>query len=132
MDGPKVIRRPQGHRALVALVRGMAVLGVAALSAGCMSFSYVDSENRQHILGLVDLRIEPSKRPSDPTVLKVTSLGLHVYSGTANGGGVVVGYASETMVAVPNNGCVDLRTPGACASARSASTTGNQGEQPGT
>ncbi len=89
------------------------------LLAGCVSFSYVDVNNSRHIVGFVDLKVEPNdtqSAKSEPSVQSVTSLGLYFYSGSANGSGVILGYAKETTVLVPNNSCVSLDLAGSCLS----------------
>lgn len=94
-------------------------LALALAPAGC-AFSYVDSSNVRHIIGFVDVALPaaPAEAASPtPSVVSVTSLGVHVYSGTANGSGLVVGYGKETVVVMPNNACIDLGAPGLCAAA---------------
>jgi hypothetical protein len=101
------------------MIRAICVLALPFLSAGCVSFSYVDANNSRHIVGFVDLKVEPNdtqSAKSEPSVQSVTSLGLYFYSGGANGSGVVLGYAKETTVLVPNNSCVSLDLPGSCPS----------------
>ena len=86
------------------------------MSAGC-AVSYVDSKNVRHVIGFVDVALPSAPAEAagpTPSVVSMTSLGVHVYSGTANGSGVVVGYGKETVVTMPNNTCVDLNAPGLC------------------
>jgi hypothetical protein len=90
---------------------------VVAGTTGC-AVSYVDSKNVRHIIGFVDvaLPMAPAEAAGPtPSVVSVTSFGVHAYSGTANGSGLVVGYGKETVVTMPNNACVDLSAPGLCA-----------------
>jgi hypothetical protein len=98
---------------------------IALMSGGC-AYSYVDSSNVRHVIWLVDVSISPAEpNPSGPqsSAVSVTSVGLHVYSGTANGGGIVLGYGKETVVSLPNNACIDLNAPGVCASAALSPST---------
>ena len=89
------------------------------MSAGC-AYSYVDSNNVRHVVGLVDVTI-PSTVPESAgpaaSAVSITSVGLHVYSGTVNGGGIVLGYGKETVLLMENNACIDLNAVGPCASA---------------
>lgn len=114
--------RPFLSLAVLHLVCGTAL---ASLLSGCLSVSYVDSSNRRHVIGFVDVVVEsadPGSGKPEPAVVSVTTVGVHMYSGGAvcNGSGVVVGYAHETTVVVPNNSCVSLEKPGACASSSSS------------
>jgi hypothetical protein len=92
-------------------------------AAGC-AFSYVDSRNVRHVIGFVDVALPAAPTEASgptPSVVSVTSVGVHVYSGTSNGGGVVLGYGKETVLIMPNNACVDLNAPGVCAAATASS-----------
>jgi hypothetical protein len=94
------------------------------ISTGC-AVSYVDSKNVRHVIGFVDVALpSPAAEAAGPTpsVVSVTSLGVHVYSGTQNGSGLVVGYGKETVVTMPNNSCVDLSAPGLCAAVSPSQT----------
>lgn len=74
---------------------------LATWQDGCVSFSYIDSQNRRHVVGFVDLEIDSSPADSTKTQAKVTSfssVGLHVYSGGDGTGGVIVGYAQNTWM----------------------------------
>lgn len=99
------------------------LLAITWTLAGC-AFSYVDSSNVRHVIGFVDVALPAA--PAEvvgptPSVVSVTSVGMHVYSGTSNGSGVVLGYGKETVVVMPNNACIDLSGPGLCAAAAVAS-----------
>ena len=94
------------------------------MSTGC-AVSYVDSKNVRHVIGFVDVALPSAPAEANgptPSVVSVTSLGVHVYSGTANGSGLVVGYGKETVLTMPNNACVDLSAPSLCAAASSPQT----------
>lgn len=90
---------------------------LAASTSGC-AFSYVDSRNVRHVIGFVDISLPATatgtSRPTS-TAVSVTSVGVHVYSGTANGSGLVLGYGKETVLAIPDSACVDIQMPGLCA-----------------
>jgi hypothetical protein len=88
------------------------------LALGACSYSYVDSNNVRHVIGLVNVSITPTANEapeSTPSAVSVTSVGMHVYSGSPNGSGVVLGYAKETVLLMPNNACVDLQATSLCA-----------------
>jgi len=113
--------------AVLQLVCGAAL---ASLLSGCLSISYVDSSNRRHVVGFVDVVVEPTDPgKAEPAVVSVTTVGVHMYSGGAGGSGVVVGYAQETTVVVPNNSCVSLEKPGACPTTPSGSSSELQAEE---
>jgi hypothetical protein len=89
-----------------------------ALLAGCVSYSYVDDRNVQHVVGIVDVAVRPANAsPSDSTAsgVSVTSFGLSAYSRPDTGSGVVLGYSEETFLLLPDNSCIDLNGAGFCA-----------------
>jgi hypothetical protein len=95
---------------------------VVLASGGC-AYSYVDSNDVRHVIGIVDVALPAAPGEAtgpSPSVVSVTSVGVHVYSGTSNGGGVVLGYGKETVLTMPNNACVDLSGPGPCAAGAAA------------
>jgi hypothetical protein len=103
----------------------LSAAAVAMLFAsGACSYSYVDSNNVRHVIGLVSMSIAPSgEAPAiAPSAVSVTSLGMHVYSGAANGSGVVLGYSKETVLLMPNNACIDLQATSLCASSAKPSS----------
>lgn len=103
----------------VGIAGGLGALAAALATSGC-AFSYVDSDNVRHIIGFVDVSLPATSADASgpqPSAVSVTSVGMHVYSGTANGSGVVLGYGKETVLTMPNNACVDLGKPGLCADA---------------
>lgn len=111
-----------------AVFRQAALWTIVLNAAGC-AYSYVDSNNVRHIVGIVDVALPAAPAESvGPSVVSVTSLGVHVYSGTSNGGGVVLGYGKETVLTMPNNACVDLGAPGVCAAATASSEQAPDGK----
>jgi len=74
MPGTQQARRRPGD---VAIRSSPAAL--FALLAGCVSYSYVDDRNIQHVVGIVDVAVGPANAsPSDSTAsgVSVTSFGL--------------------------------------------------------
>jgi len=74
------------------------------MSTGC-AVSYVDSKNVRHVIGFVDVALPSAPAEANgptPSVVSVTSLGVHVYSGTANGS------ARKTMLSMPNVSSVTM------------------------
>lgn len=132
MDAERVRFHP-GWRLAAHAASALAGLGLVALCAGC-AFSYVDSSNVRHVIGFVDVSLpaEPGGGSGPtPTVVSVTSIGMHVYSGTPNGSGVVLGYGKETVLTMPNNSCVDLSAPGVCeTAARATDSSSDRAPQP--
>jgi hypothetical protein len=113
MPGTRRARRGPGD---VAIRSSPAAL--FALLAGCVSYSYVDDRNIQHVVGIVDVAVGPANAsPSDSTAsgVSVTSIGLSAYSRPDTGSGVVLGYSEETFLLLPNNSCIDLNGAGFCA-----------------
>jgi hypothetical protein len=110
--------------AMIESCRRIGAVALVLLTSGACSYSYVDANNVRHVVGLVDMSIAPANIGSEPvaSAVSVTSVGVHVYSGTANGGGVVLGYGRETVLLIPNNACIDLNSPGPCQAARNASS----------
>lgn len=111
-------------------------MALASLLGGCLSISYVDSSNRRHVIGFVDVVVEqadPGSGKPEPAVVSMTTVGVHMYSsgagGNSSGGGVVVGYAQETTVLMPNNSCVSLEKPGACPTTPSGPSSALQAEE---
>jgi hypothetical protein len=88
------------------------------LASACLSYSYVDSNNRRHVVGLVNIEFDAAEPPGQephPSVITVTSVGVRIFSNTPSGSGVIIGYGKETTVVVPDNSCIDVGAPGACA-----------------
>src|SRR5260370_36452802 len=93
-------------------------LTLPLLVSACLAYSYVDSNNRRHVVGLVNIEFdaaEPAGQGPQPSVVTVTSVGVRIFSSTPSGAGVIIGYGKETTVVVPDNSCVDLTAPGVCA-----------------
>lgn len=109
-----------------------AAIAVGALCAGC-SFSYVDSSNVRHVIGFVDVSLPAEASDGSgpaPKVVSVTSVGVHVYSGTPSGSGVVLGYGKETTLTVPDHSCIDLGAPGLCKTAAARATASSSDGTP--
>ena len=109
------------HRSRGCVRRSVATLGASAALlvglAGCVSYSYVDEHNVQHVIGFNDVTSSADDVSPDnaSNAVSVTSFGLTAYSGPSNDGGVTLGYSRQTFLYMPNNACVDLNTPGLCA-----------------
>jgi hypothetical protein len=92
---------------------------LASLLGGCLSVSYVDSNNRRHVIGFVDVAVEqaaPGSATPELTIVRMTTVGIHVYSGAPEGSGLAIGYVQGTTMLMPDNSCVSLERPGACRS----------------
>jgi len=106
---------------------------LASLLGGCLSVSYVDSANRRHVIGFVDVVVEqatPGSSTPEPTTISMTTVGIHMYSGAPEGSGVAIGYVQGTMMVMPNNSCVSLERPGACSPENSWPTSQSPIEEP--
>lgn len=85
--------------------------------AGCASITYVDSNNVQHVVGLLDVSIPESKtRPGGPsaTSMTLTTLGVAVYRHPDSNSGVTLGYNRETVVSLPDGACLDITSGDVC------------------
>ena len=91
-----------------------ALLLATASLAGCLSFSYVDSDNVRHVVGLVDVAI---RQEESARAIRVTGIGLSAFSaqGEGEGKGLVLGYSEATFLSLEDGACIDLNTPGLCA-----------------
>jgi hypothetical protein len=111
------LSNPQPHR-----LRGFSTTAIATAAlipalTGCVSYTYLDDHNVQHVVGFVDLAITPAgPPPADPApkLNSISAIGLSAYS-NPNGGGVALGYTKEVFLIVPDNSCIDLGAPGPCA-----------------
>lgn len=113
--------------------RAVCGTALASLLGGCLSVSYVDSSNRRHVIGFVDVVVDqaaPGSEKSEPAAVSIMTVGVHMYSGAPGGGsGVIVGYAQETTVLMPNNSCISLEKPGACPTTPSVSSSALQAKE---
>lgn len=107
-----------GNRIAVPVLAAAAAAGLCA----CVSYSYVDAAGTQHVVGWVKLDLPPPA-PGGAGALSITTLGLSAYARPATGAGIALGYNKETLLAVPDNACIDMRTFGVCG-ARAHETTG--------
>jgi hypothetical protein len=106
-----------GNRIKEIATRYIAVASVA-LTASCVSYSYVDSRNVEHVIGFVDVALSPSSPGRDqptPSAVKITTLGLSAFSATETGS-LTLGFSQLTLLIVPDNSCIDLNFPGPCSS----------------
>jgi hypothetical protein len=99
-------------------------MALTAGLCGC-SFSYVDAQGDQHVLGLVDYTVHA---PGDPNtlagnVLEVTSVGISVGQ-NAQGGYLTAGYNRQTTAALRDNAAL-LGNP-----VTALAATGPQSEKP--
>jgi hypothetical protein len=102
---------------------------LALLLGGCLSVSYVDSANRRHVIGFVDVIVEqatPGSSTPEPTIISMTTVGIHMYSGAPEGSGVAIGYVQGTMMVMPDNSCVSLERHGACRADQSEASSETQ------
>jgi len=102
MTGPHSPKRP------LPVIAALAAIGLS----GCVSVSYVDSDNVRHVIGFVDVAVKGNQGAS---AVQVTGLGLSAYSDDADGGGVVLGYSRTIFLTVSDQACIDLNLPGPCA-----------------
>ena len=99
------------------MVIGIVAAILISASTGCVSYSYLDDHNVQHVVGFVDLAIAPAgPPPADPApkLTSISAIGLSAYS-NPDGGGVALGYTKETFLILPGNSCIDLAAAGLCA-----------------
>jgi len=97
-------------------------IALVLLAPGCVSYSYVDSHQVQHVVGFVDvaLPLAPSGK-AGATSVTLRAFGLSVFRHPTAGSGVSLGYSEQSIVTLPDNACLDLQTNGVCA-ARHAPT----------
>ncbi|HEY4943171.1 MAG TPA: hypothetical protein VII56_17200 [Rhizomicrobium sp.] len=101
-------------------VRCCAALPIFALP-GCVSYSYIDANTVQHVVGFVDIATPlASGKAGEPaaTSVTVTSFGVSLHRSPAADNGLTLGYSSETIVSLPSGACLDLNAKGVCASLR--------------
>lgn len=107
-------------------------VALAFLMGGCLSISYVDSSNRRHVIGFVDMVVDqaaPGSSAPEPTTISMTTVGIHMYSGAPEGSGLAIGYVQGTMVIMPDNSCVSIERPGACTPDKRQLSGTMQGEE---
>ena len=111
-------RTPRRHRLPIASWCKGAIASSLLATSGCVSFSYVDKNNVQHIIGFVHARIDaPPAPPSTATarMLDVRGFGLSLHSVSDVGSAFTLGYVHQKLLILPPGACVDLSTPGRCA-----------------
>jgi hypothetical protein len=118
-------------QATLSILRACAAILSLAL-AGCVSYSYVDDHNVQHVVGFVHVAIDRghgAAAGSTPTAVSVTGIGLSAYTDPINGNGVILGYGKEVFLTIPNNSCIDLDPAGPCSKSNPSATTVNTREK---
>lgn len=77
-----------------------------AMLAGC-SYSYVDSRGARHVIGLVDVAIEPAGPDSTfaGSVVDITTVGISLTQ-TEQGGHLGIGYSRDTVAALRDHALV--------------------------
>lgn len=98
-----------GNRIAVPMLAAAAAAGLCA----CVSYSYVDAAGTQRVIGWVKLEL-PAPAPGGAGAMSITTLGLSAYARPTTGAGVALGYNRETLLAVPDNACIDMRAFGVC------------------
>ena len=108
-------RPPRGEigRGALRIVKAAVFLTLS----GCVSYSYVDDHDVQHVIGFVDVAI-PGADGHAPKSVSVTGFGLFAFSHPDRGSGVVLGYSRETSLELPNGSCLDLNSVGTCSAKR--------------
>ncbi|MEI9991384.1 MAG: hypothetical protein WDM86_15230 [Rhizomicrobium sp.] len=84
---------------------------------GCVSYSYVDAQQVQHVVGFVDVAMPlPQGARSEPaaTAIATTTLGIAISRRSDGSDGFAVGYTKDMTIALPNGACLDLETDGVC------------------
>ena len=94
----------------------MAASVVCGGLGGCVSYSYVDSHGVNHVIGLADRAIEAPKDGSGPTLISVATFGIAVRARSkVEGAGLTLGFDRHSVLAMPDNACLDLAKAGPCA-----------------
>jgi hypothetical protein len=104
------------REAIATIVRRGAALAALCAAGGCVSYSYVDADHVQHIVGFVDVTA-PAAGDGQTTSLTTTTLGVALYRRPQSNVGLTLGYNKETLVSLPSGACIDLNTAGVCAGA---------------
>ncbi|MEJ0028755.1 MAG: hypothetical protein WDN01_22235 [Rhizomicrobium sp.] len=100
-----------------------------ALSAqGCVSYSYVDAHQVQHVVGFVDVALPaaPSSGKAGATAVSLRTFGLSFFRHPAAGSDIALGYSEQSIVSLPDNGCIDLQAKSLCADRASHSGASTQ------
>ena len=82
---------------------------IAGLMSGC-AYTYVDSKGGKHIVGLVDIKIEPGEKEGQlgGQSVEVNSIGMSIYSTPMNSG-FALGYNREFIMDIHNNSCLYIK-----------------------
>jgi len=116
----------RGGRLAGGLMGAAAKCGVAALvllAQGCVSYSYVDAHQVQHVVGFVDIAMTPPSGKAGATAVTLRAFGLSFFRHPTAGSGVALGYSEQSIVNLPDNACLDLQTKGVCADSHPATAT---------
>ncbi len=100
-------------------------IALVLVAPGCVSYSYVDAHQVQHVMGFVDVATPlapPSAKPG-ATSVTLRAFGLSVFRHPVAGSSVALGYSEQSIVSLPDNACLDLQTKGVCADSHPAATT---------
>ncbi len=90
------------------------VLAFALSAAGCVSYTYVDANRIQHVVGFVDVAMTPPATTS-ATAVTLRSFGFSFFRHPNAGSDVSLGYSEQSIVNLPDNACLDLQAKGLCA-----------------
>jgi len=91
------------------------VFAFSLISAGCVSYTYVDSHQVQHVVGFVDVAMAPPAGKSSATAVILRSFGLSFFRHPTAGSDISLGYSEQSVVSLPDNACLDLQAKGVCA-----------------
>jgi hypothetical protein len=96
-------------------MRALMVAIAAWTLSGCASVTYIDSHNVTHVVGLVDVELEPAATAQrSPVLVAATTLGIALKMAGAPNDGLALGYSRDLMMSIPNNACIDIGKPGPC------------------
>jgi len=102
---------------LGAAVAKCCMVVLVLLAPGCVSYSYVDAHQVQHVVGFVDVAM-PLASPTGKagaTAVTLRSFGLSFFRHPTAGSDIALGYSEQSIVSVPDNTCIDLEAKGPCA-----------------
>ncbi len=91
------------------------VLALGFLAPGCVSYSYVDAHQVQHVVGFVDVAMPPPSGKPEATAVTLRSFGLSVFRHPTAGSDIALGYSEQSIVSLPDNACLDLAARNVCA-----------------